>query len=88
MQVFKMKKSQKWTKVYIIFQLINVFGIKIIFSSLYGCKPLNYACFRRFSQFEKNKVTIELRTQKVRDFQNFRYIIKYNKFYSFKICKV
>jgi hypothetical protein len=62
MQQKKFQDSRK----YISFFSLKVASIKIIFSSLYGCKPYNYASFRRFSQLLK--FAIELRTQKVREF--------------------
>jgi hypothetical protein len=52
--VLNAKKVQNRQKYITIFCL-NLIGKKIIFSSLYGCKLLNYASFRRFSQFLKIK---------------------------------
>jgi hypothetical protein len=48
------KKFQDRQKYISLFSL-NLIGKKIIFSSLHGCKPLNYASFRRFSQLLKIK---------------------------------
>jgi hypothetical protein len=51
----KLKKSKIGKIKYISFFSLNVIGIKIIFSSLHGCKPQNYVNFRVFSQFLKIK---------------------------------
>jgi hypothetical protein len=50
--VLNSKKVQDRQK-YISHFSLNLIGKKIIFSSLHGCQPLNYASFRRFYQFLK-----------------------------------